>query len=96
MLASLSLLLDKIWLLSAARFNRCQTALESSYWVPYEPKRCLRMLGLNRKEKVVVVVVVVVSINGVGMACDEAGKRTCLNGTYSSTTIENSIHYWST
>jgi len=54
------------------------------------------MLGLNRKEKVVVVVVVVVSINGVGMACDEAGKRTCLNGTYSSTTIENSIHYWST
>jgi hypothetical protein len=36
------------------------------------------MIGLHRKEKVVV------SVNRVGMACGEAGKRTGLNGKNSS------------
>jgi hypothetical protein len=43
-----------------------------------EPKRCLTMIKLHRKEKVVV------SVNRVGMACGEAGKRSSLNGKNSS------------
>ncbi len=44
-----------------------------------EPKRCLGMIGLHRKEKVVV------SVNRVGRRVVQAAKRTGLNETYSST-----------
>ena len=53
-----------------------------------EPKMCLAMIELHRKEKVVVV-----SVNRVGMACGEAAKRTGLNGTYSSTTSRLLIYH---
>ena len=36
----------------------------------------------------------VVSVNRVGMACVEEGKRTGLNGTYSSTTTRLFIYHW--
>ena len=49
---------------------------------------CLAMIGLHRKEKVVVV-----SVNRVGRACGEVGKRTGLNGTYSSTTTRLFIYH---
>jgi hypothetical protein len=45
------------------------------------------MIGLHRKEKVVV------SVNRVGMACGEVGKRTGLNGIYSSTTARFFIYH---
>ena len=45
------------------------------------------MIGLDRKEEVVV------SVNLVGMACGVAGKRTGLNGTYSSTTTRLFIYH---
>jgi hypothetical protein len=45
------------------------------------------MIGLHRKEKVVV------SVNRVGMACGEAGKRSGLNGKYSSTTAKLFIYH---
>ena len=51
------------------------------------PKMCLAMFGLHRKEEVVV------SVNRVGMACGEAGKRTGLNGTHSSTTTGFFIYH---
>ena len=45
------------------------------------------MIGLHLKGKVVV------CVNWVGMACGEAGKRTGLNATYSSTTTRLFIYY---
>jgi hypothetical protein len=45
------------------------------------------MIGLHRKGKVVV------SVNRVGMACGEAGKRTGLNWAYSSTTTRFFIYH---
>ena len=45
------------------------------------------MVGLHRKEKVVA------SVNRVGKACGEVGKRTGLNGAYSSTTTRLFIYH---
>ena len=45
------------------------------------------MIGLHRKEKVVA------SVNRVGKACGEVGKRTGLNGAYSSTTTRFLIYH---
>ena len=45
------------------------------------------MIGLHLKGKVVV------CVNWVGMACGEAGKRTGLNATYSSTTTRLFIYH---
>jgi hypothetical protein len=55
--------------------------------VANEPKMCLAMIGLHRKEKVVV------CVNRVGMACGEVGNRTGLNGTHSSTTTVFFIYH---
>ena len=48
---------------------------------------CLAMIGLKAQGKVVV------SVNRDGMACGVAGKRTGLNGTYSSTTTKFFIYH---
>ena len=45
------------------------------------------MIGLKAQGKVVV------SVNRVGMACGEAGKRTGLNGANSSTTTKLFIYH---